>query len=409
METLANYLSRYPQLDSIIRSLYIAEKHEEFRVPALTYAYRATVESNRLNFYEKVNELADKFLGSLDPITGGQALTPATLQEWEQQLKARIDKKEIEVGQARNSGLKDSMRLSMLDQGDIYYQAGNPNQAIKTYMRTRDLCTSSEQHSQLAMRLVNPSLHLRNFAYALNNAQKSLSLSTHSEYDQSVAQLILGLCNLHSHSWRQAARAFLAVSPILRGNFIWITESDYAIFTCLTALASFDRQDLKTKLLQNKSFQPILEQEPSARELLESFLDMRYGKMMEILKSYQPFLELDFFLSGHTNELFTEIRNKALVQLVTPFKRVRLSTIAESFALTVEEVESAIARLIMDGYLKARIDSHNKIVVFRSADEKQQTYAKVINMARSYIKNTEDLLLRVSLIKQEVILKEKQE
>ena len=95
METLANYLSRYPQLDAIIRSLYIAEKHEEFRVPALTYAYIASVESNRLYFYEKVNEIADKFLGSLDPITGGQAIPPASLKSGNSSSRLELIRKRL--------------------------------------------------------------------------------------------------------------------------------------------------------------------------------------------------------------------------------------------------------------------------------------------------------------------------
>ena len=57
------------------------------------------------------------------------------------------------------------------------------------------------------------------------------------------------------------------------------------------------------------------------------------------------------------NDVYKDIRNKALLQYFSPFKSASISAAAEAFATPVADLEKELARLIMDGKLSARIDS----------------------------------------------------
>jgi COP9 signalosome complex subunit 1 len=74
----------------------------------------------------------------------------------------------------------------------------------------------------------------------------------------------------------------------------------------------------------------------------------------------QPDLELDLHLHDHIEPLYTRIRNKALIQYFSPFISVDLNAMAAAFTTSVAGLEKELARLIMDGSISARIDSHNK-------------------------------------------------
>jgi len=60
----------------------------------------------------------------------------------------------------------------------------------------------------------------------------------------------------------------------------------------------------------------------------------------------------------------------------------------------------------MDGKVEARIDSHNKIIQSRFANEKIVTYREAMHMGKQFLRNNESLLLRMNMIQQRLILTE---
>jgi len=74
---------------------------------------------------------------------------------------------------------------------------------------------------------------------------------------------------------------------------------------------------------------------------------------------------LDMYISPHVNTLYSQIRNKALVQYFSPYMSADMRKMSESFNTTVPALEDELMQLILDGQIKARIDSHNKVRNFR--------------------------------------------
>jgi COP9 signalosome complex subunit 1 len=70
---------------------------------------------------------------------------------------------------------------------------------------------------------------------------------------------------------------------------------------------------------------------------------------------------LDVHLHEHVEGLYQKIRNKALVQYFSPFLSVDMATMATAFNTDVQGLEKELSRLIMEGSIQARIDSHNKV------------------------------------------------
>ena len=56
-----------------------------------------------------------------------------------------------------------------------------------------------------------------------------------------------------------------------------------------------------------------------------------------------------------------DIRKKALIQYVTPYKVIDMREIAKAFNLPLESIEAEIAELIVAKQILAKIDSYSKV------------------------------------------------
>jgi len=64
-----------------------------------------------------------------------------------------------------------------------------------------------------------------------------------------MAQAAYGLVNLENKLYKEAARAFLEVTQHISGSFNYvIADEDIAIYAGLCALATFDREELRSKV-----------------------------------------------------------------------------------------------------------------------------------------------------------------
>ncbi|KAL0397858.1 UNVERIFIED_CONTAM: COP9 signalosome complex subunit [Sesamum calycinum] len=130
--------------------------------------------------------------------------------------------------------------------------------------------------------------------------------------------------------YKLAARKFLETGPELGNNYTVIAPQDVATYGSLCALASFDRAELKSKVIDNINFRNFLELVPEIRELINDF-----------------------------------------------YNRV----------------------------LHARIDSHNKILYARHADQRNGTFQRVLQTGSEFDREVRAMLLRANLIKHDYNLK----
>ena len=94
-----------------------------------------------------------------------------------------------------------------------------------------------------------------------------------------------------------------------------------------------------------------------------------------------------------------DIRHKAIIQYTLPFISVDLNTMAAAFMTSVSMLEKELAALITENKIQARIDSHNKILYARHADQRNATFQRVLQTGNEFERDVKSLLLRANLIK----------
>merc|ERR1712130_647169 len=75
------------------------------------------------------------------------------------------------------------------------------------------------------------------------------------------------------------------------------------------------------------------------------------------------------------------------------------------FNMDIQSVERYLVKLISDNKVHGRIDSHNKILYSRVADQRSATYHESLELGERYVRDVKSLLMRMSLIKADMVVR----
>ena len=300
------------------------------------------------------------------------------------------------------------------DLGHHYYRIGDLTAASKAFARMRDYCTTNSQVASMYFSNIIIASDLGNWMTLQSNFQRLKSHPFKKEEEaKSKAKMwaAMGLSQLALGSYYQAALTFIDTEPSLGDSFKEvISPNDVAVYGGLCALASMDRNELLTRVLDNKSFRTYLELEPHIRRAISFFCSSKFRLCFDILEEYLSDYLLDLYLHKRVRELYSRIRIKAMQQYVIPYSRVTLAGMAEVFspdqpitnaAGTTDMSSPFITELIShihDGVLDARIDMDKGVLVAKQTDLRSEVQQKAIDSAREYADAAHLQLLRIGVL-----------
>nr|DAD18807.1 TPA_asm: hypothetical protein HUJ06_020270 [Nelumbo nucifera] len=428
------YASLYSGRTKITRLLFIADQcgNQSMQLEALRMAYDEIKKGENTQLFREVVQKID---GRLGP---AYRMDQAWADNVDRRAEQRKEKLENELNSYRTNLIKESIRMGYNDFGDFYYAHGALGDAFKNYVRTRDYCTTSKHIIQMCLNAILVSIEMGQFTHV--NSYVSKAEQTPDALDPvTVAKLrcAAGLAHLDGKKYKLAARKgalssnknprgawarqlcitlmhllvlvymqFLETGPELGNNYTEvIAPQDVATYGGLCALASFDRTELKNKVIDNLNFRNFLELVPEVRELIHDFYSSHYASCLEYLENLKANLLLDIHLYDHVETLYNQIRHKALIQYTHPFVSVDLRMMASAFKTSVAGLEKELEALITDNQIQARIDSHNKILYARHADQRNATFQRVLQTGSEFDRDVRAMLLRANLLKHEYNLR----
>jgi len=398
---LESYISNYTGHTKIRRLQFIAERSPELQVEALKMAIDELKNTMNVSKYREITDL----LG----VRGGPEYVQdiAWIESQEKKATLKSERLEMELNGYKTNLIKESIRMGHNDLGDFHYERGDLNSALKCYARSRDYCTTPKHMIGMCLNVIKVSIEMSNFTQVLSYVSKAEQTPELTDrIILSKLRCCAGLAHIESSKYKVAASKFLETTFDISNHFSEIiSPQDIAVYGSLCALATFDRQDLKLKVLDSTEFKNFLELVPEVRELIKDFYASRYASCLSYLDKLKNELLLDIHLHDHITALSEKIRNKALIQYSSPFVSIDLRLMASSFNTTVPALEQELSHLIMDSSIQARIDSHNKVLYARHTDQRNLSFEKAVKMGQEYERNTKGMLLRMNLLKNDFIIK----
>jgi len=223
-----------------------------------------------------------------------------------------------------------------------------------------------------------------------------------------IAQLnaAMGLYNLKIGNTHAAARSFLSVTIDIDGKYPEVISArDIAIYGSICALVTYSRTQLKDEVLQNSTFKSFLELVPKLRNIILDFQTSKYTSCFAALEKLKPDLLLDIYMAPQVQKLYTQLRDRALVQYFKPFTSVKLGSMATAFNIEIPALEKQLHGLIAENKIQARIDSHSKVLHSRHADQRSETFEQALGVGQRYVRDAKSLLLRMSLVEADFVLR----
>lgn len=426
---LETYANSYSGLAKLQRLIYIADHCPTLRLEVIKMAINyVTTTTYNVSMYQVLHKkLADLIQpGSSQPLpdvanqsaasSNNQDIPPYDAMWVEQKTKKaalKLEKLDNDLKNSKSNSIKESIRRGHDDLGDHYLSCGDLSNALKCYSRARDYCTSGKHVVNMCLNVIKVSIYLRNWTHVLSYVSKAECTPEFSEsQNRDVNQGILtrlkcaaGLAELATKKYKSAAKHFL------QANFDYcdfpemISTNNVAVYGGLCALATFDRQELQKNIIASTSFKLFLELEPQIRDIVFKFYESKYAQCLKLLDEMRDNLLLDLMIAPHVNKLYTQIRNRALIQYFSPYLSADMRKMSEAFNCSVPALENEIMQLILDGQIQARIDSHNKILYAKDADHRSATFEKAINVGRDFQRRTRMLVLRTAMLKKHIHVK----
>ena len=395
---IANYTPTVPKSnfrDKINRLLFIADVCPQLKVDSLQLALSET-RKHSLDW--------QRYLDIQRMLNLGGSEDDRWAQVTELNCRATADKLDSEMQLFRNSLIKESVRIGLLELIEHYWSIGDVELTYKTAIRMREYCTTTKHHLEMYMLLVRLSVELQNYTNVINyankakQAQKNYSnsfmdverdasgsgrgsvgaVAANADFQQFLTstsldiQSALALAYLNSEKFADVAMALIEApfvsERVISNTTILASNSDIATLICLCGLASFDRRQIKEHLMSNQTVQNYLENETTLAEVVEAFYQARYGKMLDIIDhKLSQNLYLDIYLHHHVESLVSAIKRRAMLQYCIPFHRIDMNAMAQTFRTTVPRLEADIVQLITKHGLNFRIDqSQSRLEVHES-------------------------------------------
>lgn len=290
------------------------------------------------------------------------------------------------------------------DLGTHYYTIGDLTNAVKAYSRMRDYCTTATHIASTAFRIIAVAIEQKNWLAVQSQVHKIRNLQMKPDdmaRNQPKVQAAMGLQQMSIGEYHEAATSFLYTDPSLGDAYSDIISSnDVAVYGGLCALASMDRSELQTKVLDNNNFRNFLELEPHIRRAINFFCATKYSQCLEILESYRPDYLLDIYLQPLVADIYKKIRTKSIIQYFQPFSKVTLASMEKTFgppqdkATFLDEIEA----LIEDGKLDARINLEFGTLVAVEHDVRAEAQQAALDTVGGFIREARMKLIRLQVL-----------
>ena len=436
---LDSYASEYTDYALMNRLLFISDVCPPLRADALKmlieYITKKTQNVSMLNAaYQRVDTA--KMKGNTPGIERLPELDKTWIEITSVKANNRMESLLAEFKRQKDEAVKESIRRALEDVFHQFVQMGNLQEALKLYGRgMREYCTAPHQIIQMlinwinvtvyaeqwpklfillpqADRAINEMMERENVATASGSApniqaqqqQSALAaagLRNQREFvftSKAKVLAVYGLAHLQDKNYKTAAEKFMTVDLDVLNYPQLLSASDVAVYGTICALATFNRAELKEKVLGSPLFRKSLESEPKLIELLQKFCKSQFGTCLDILNDLRDQLLLNIYLASHINTLYSLIRQSAIVQYFETYLTSDINQMAIEFRTSTEQLESELIALIEKGQLKARIDSYNKVLHAKFSDNRTEIYERVMKMRKHLSQRVNAILLRTALL-----------
>ncbi|CAK7272561.1 hypothetical protein SEPCBS119000_005192 [Sporothrix epigloea] len=404
---LDSYIQNYPGRSRFDRLLLIGQTSVALHIDALRAAVAEAKKSRDTGRYQR----AAAYLRIRAPEEAEKLISKSWIDSTDATNAMQTKRLERELKVYKNNLVKESIRMGHEELGRHLEAIGNLMGAAEAYSRMRPDVSTPKHIVDMGKHLVSVYVQRKEWASVVSQLSKITGIQGADEekLTQPYIMSMSGLGLLGQKSYESAASCFLAVdgssTSITAATDGFLCANDIAVYGGLLALATMDRKQLQTAVLENNKFRAFLELEPHIRRAITHFVNGRYADCLSILASYRADYMLDLYLHWHLDAIYDKIRIKCITNYLVPYSCVTLESMEAAFSVPGQSVEAELAGMIRAKTINARIDSINGLVRMVKEKPRVRLHMDALKAVSSFEKTTLDRLRRVNIAAAELEVK----
>lgn len=371
-----------PQLElARKRFLYRTEELEGIDKPALKAEILEEITKNELSHLYKFvcNEL-------------GFQEDSALLKQMTASNEKHLEGLEEKIKDAEDNLGESEVREALLAKADFLAKIGNKEAAMEAYAVTEKKTVAMGQKMDLMFSILRMQIFYDDWHGVKGSIEKTKKLFEEGGDWERKNRLKVyeSLYLMSTRSFKQAADRFLD-SIATFTTYELFTYQTSIFYTVLTAMISLDRVDLKKKVVDTPEILTVIDQIPNLGDFLNTLYKCNYKKFFESFAAISDQIRSDMYLYPHFKYYVREIRVLAYAQFLESYKSVTISSMAESFGVSVPFLDAELSNFIVSGRLNAKIDTVEGVVETNRPDAKNAQYQAAIKQGDFLLNNIQKL------------------
>lgn len=140
-------------------------------------------------------------------------------------------------------------------------------------------------------------------------------------------------------------RKFSEAAPLLIDSLTTFSETNFIPFkdcvkyAALAAMLVVDRPTIVTKLIRSPEVLEVINDLSHMETYINSFYNCRYREFFMSMASLEQVLQSDWLVAPHLQFIEKEMRVRAYAQILQSYRSLTLSSMAQSFGVTVDFID----------------------------------------------------------------------
>lgn len=268
---------------------------------------------------------------------------------------------------------------ALLAKARMFSRIGDEQQALEAFRVAGEKPQSINQKILVALHIIRIGLFFSDLDLVEKHIKKAAVLIDEGgDWDRRNRLKVYEGCYL------LMARDFKKASKLFQESVATFTATELMsyksmIFYCVvTCVLSMSRVDLKKKIVDSPEILAVLNEIPHLADFMNGLYECDYKRFFTAMVDIQPYILRDKYLSVHVRFMYRELRVLAYSQFLEAYRSVTIQSMSTAFGVSVEFLDTELARFIAAGRLNAKIDKVAGVIETNRPDAKNAQYQDAI-------------------------------
>jgi len=267
------------------------------------------------------------------------------------------------------------VRDAHLRRAEYYIQMGDKVNAVKEYRSTFDKTIGATSKIDLILTLIRIGLFFDDLELVKNSIVEVKSLiESGGDWDRRNRLKVYEAYYLVSlRDFAGAAELFIATLSSFNASEL-VQFERFVSLAALCGLIALERAPLREKIADSPEMVAPRKEKESTARAVDALLNGEYRAYFEALVDLAHKCRRDDLLAPHTSFIIRELRVRGYVQLLSSYRSVKLSAMAQSFGVSEDFLDRELSRFIALGRVPCKIDRVGGVIEITRPDQKAALY-----------------------------------